>query len=190
MISHSSYRYALIAAVTTLLNGCATFFPESCEQFEERRKKTNYATEYHRDSKKEIADLKPLGKGEMAVVLNYQMRLDTERARPCSHVSIQKELTLVRRSNSGIIIEETREFFAEDGTRIAVKNEVLTTQLNQTGRYTASVPLPIPKSAPAGKYRLTSTLTLKTKGATKATTLAKTAVNFEVASQNPPQKKK
>ncbi len=176
------YRPALFVGVTILLTGCATLFPESCEQFEERRKQSNYATEYRLDGgNNQTADVKSLGKGEMAAARTYQLRLDTERARPCSHVKIQKELVLIRRDNPSVILEETREFFAENGARIAVKSEVLTDQLRQSGRYTASVPLPIPKTAPAGKYRLTSTLTLKMKGSTKVVTLAKAAASFQVA---------
>ena len=175
------YRPALLVGIAVLLTSCATLFPESCEQFEERRKQTNYATEYRLDSSSnQTADVKALGKGELAAARTYRLRLDTERARPCSHVKIQKELVLVRRDNLGMTFEETREFFAENGTRIAVKNEVLTDQLRQSGRYLASVPLPIPKTSPPGKYRLTSTLTLKIKGSTKTVTLAKATASFQV----------
>lgn len=176
------HRSALLVSGAVLFTSCATLFPESCEQFEERRKQTNYATEYRLESSvNRTADVKALGKGELAAARAYKLRLDTERPRPCSHLKIQKEFILVRRDNLGLTFEETREFFAENGTRIAVKNEVLTDQLRQSGRYIASVPLPIPKNSPPGKYRLTSTLTLKMKGSTKAITLAKAAATFQVS---------
>ncbi len=182
MKTFRTYQPALLAAISMLIAGCASLFPESCEQFDESRKTTNYATEYRLENRKMTGDIKPLGKGEVANVLGYTMQLDTERARPCSHLKINKEITLLRRDSPGIVFEETREFFAQDGTRIAVKNEVLTEQLKKSGRYASSVPLPIPKNAPPGKYRLTSTLTLKqkVKGVVKTVTLAKAATSFEV----------
>ncbi len=175
-----NYRSALFVAAALLLGGCASLFPESCEQFEEHRKQTNYATDYTFESSKVDGDTKTLGKNDLAVAPHYQMTLGSDSVSPCTHVKIKKELVLVRRDNPNLIFEETREFFAADGTRIAVKNEVLTGQLDKSGRYAATVPLPIPKNAPPGKYRLTSTLTLKTKGSTKSSVLARTAAVFQV----------
>jgi hypothetical protein len=65
-----------------------------------------------------------------------------------------------------------------------LKHENLTSQLRQSGRYRASVPLPIPKTAPAGAYYLVSTLTLKTKDAADQV-IAKTMVSFEVIASAP-----
>jgi len=165
---------ALIAAAL-LLGGCASLVPQSCEQFESARKKADYATEYRRNEKEKVA---PLRKGPVAMATQYQLRLDTERVRPCSYVTIHKTLALARRDDAGAVLEETREFFAEDGSRIAVKQENLTSQLKQGGHYNASVQLPIPKNAPAGAYHLISTLTLKIRG--ESHVLAKTGASFEV----------
>lgn len=164
------------ANLVLLLSGCVTTAPESCEQFEARRKQTNYATDYQL----QVGDaVKPPEKGEAAVVRLYQLRVTTERARPCTHVQLSKELLLARRDDNGMIFEERREFYAEDGSRIAVKTEVLKNQLGKSGRYIASTLLPIPRSAPAGKYRLVSTLSMKTKD--KTVTLTRSSVSFEVA---------
>jgi hypothetical protein len=166
----------LLAALALLLGGCAVVpRPQSCEQFDDARKQTDYTTGYRRDDKEAV---KPLLKGAAAMVLQYRLRLDPERTSPCSHVTIHKELLLARRTDAAVVLEETREFFAEDGARIAVKQENLSNQLRQSGRYRASVPLPIPKGAPAGAYHLVSTLTLKNKNETVV--LAKTAVSFNV----------
>jgi hypothetical protein len=176
-------RPILFAGIAVFLSGCTTIsdmFADSCEQFEQRRKQTNYATDYQLESAKLPANVKPLAKNDMAAARSYQLSLNTERPRPCSYVKINKELVLVRRDNPGVIFEETREFFAADGTRIAVKTETLTEQLRQSGRYAASVPLPIPKNTPSGKYRLVSTLTLKFRGAAKPVALATAAASFEV----------
>ncbi len=176
----SMCRCALLAVIAIVLSGCASLFPESCEQFEERRKTTNYATEYSFESSKLNDDARALGKNELAVVPRYQMTLTSDSIPPCSHVKIKKELVLVRRDNVDVVFEEKREFFAEDGTRIAVKSEVLTKQLDKSGRYAAVVPLPIPTNAPPGKYRLTSTLTLKTKNNAKALVLGHSTAVFQV----------
>jgi hypothetical protein len=175
----NALRLTLLAAALAL-GGCVTLPRESCEQFESARKSTNYATEYNRDARQA---LKPLRAGT-AMAVDYRLQLDRARVAPCSHVMIRKELTLLRRDEAGAVLEETREFFAEDGTRIAVKQENLTGQLRESGRYTASVPLPIPKKAPSGAYYLVSTLTLKPKTGA-AQVLAKTAASFEVVADSP-----
>jgi hypothetical protein len=171
-------RHAALGAIAMLLSGCATLFPETCEQFEENRKTANYNTEYKFENAR-LDNAKPLGRNEMATAPRYQMRLDSENVRPCSHAKIKKQLTLVRRDNADLIFEETREFFTAGGKRIAQRTETLTT-LDKSGRYTATVPLPIPKNAPAGKYHLTSILTVKTKHNPKPIVLARSTATFTV----------
>lgn len=169
------FRFPFLILVTTLLGGCAALRPQTCEQFDAKRKQTNYATEYRRDNS---VGVKPISKGT-ALAVEYELRADTSQARPCSHVMIRKDLTLARRDDGSGTIEETWEFYAEDGTRITIKNENLTNQLRQSGRYIASVPLPIPRGAPPGKYYVISTLVARARGA-DAHVLAKTSTNFEV----------
>jgi hypothetical protein len=169
------FRLSTFTVIAILLGGCALFRPPTtCDQFDATRKKTNYATEYRRDGN---ASVKPLNRGQ-AIAVEYDVQVGTSRARPCSHVTIRKELTLARRADIAFTIEEAWEFYAEDGTRITIKQENLTNQLRQSGRYTASVPLPIPRSAPPGKYYLVSTLTAKSKAGSE--TLAKTSTSFDV----------
>jgi hypothetical protein len=170
----SSYFRILPGILIVLIAGCASFRPQTCEQFDAKRKQTNYATEYRRDAG---ANVKPLYKGA-ALAVEYDLSVDTDRAYPCSHVMIRKELTLTRRQDAGGAIDEIWEFYAEDGTRITIKNENLNSQLRQSGRYVASVPLPIPRGAPPGRYYVISTLTLRTRGDTHV--LAKTSASFDV----------
>jgi hypothetical protein len=184
------FRLAVLIGLTLVVQGCASLRQESCEQFEERRKQTNYATQYTFEGTKVSAEAKPLGKNDLAVAPRYEMTLDNDHPRPCSHVKLRKELTLMRRDNADLIFEETREFFTNDGKRIAEKKEVLTGQLDRSGRYSAFVPLPIPKNAPAGKYRVVSTLVLKTKGSTKTQLLGRTAAVLEVTPPTPSKPKK
>jgi hypothetical protein len=179
-VAHPTCRSALLALFALLSSGCAALVPETCEQFEERRKQTNYATEYAFEGTNVSSNSRALAKNELAAAPLYQMKLDTDNTRPCSHVKIRKEIALIRRDNTDLIFEETREFFTENGTRIAQKKEVLTGQLNKSGHYSAVVPLPIPRNAPPGKYRLTSTLMLRTRNDPKPKMLARTTASFQV----------
>ena len=165
-----------IASVVVLLSGCTTFGPPpSCEQFDAQSKKTNYATQYNLKGN----DTTSLQKNELAKTATYEITLDSEKVWPCSHVAIKKDLTLARSDNKNLIFEETREFFAANGARIVAKNETLTEQLKKSGRYQATILLPIPKGAPPGKYRIVSTLNVKTPGKA-ATVIGKSSATFEV----------
>ncbi|HKQ29736.1 MAG TPA: hypothetical protein VJS66_00480, partial [Burkholderiales bacterium] len=154
-----SWFYFAVLTVALSLGGCTAIRPQTCEQFDAKRKQTNYATEYRPNGN---AGIKPLSKGQ-AIAVDYELRVDTSHARPCTHVTISKELTLARRADIAFTIEEAWEFYTEDGTRITSKQENLTQQLRWSGRYTASVPLPIPRGAPPGKYYLVSTLIARSK---------------------------
>jgi hypothetical protein len=168
-------RFCTLIVLAALLGGCAVLKPQTCDQFDAKRRQTSYATEYRRDARTAV---KPLHKGHAALAVEYNISVDADSVRTCTHVNVRKELTLARREEAGIVIEEASEFYAEDGTRITVKNENLTNQLRESGRYTASVPLPIPRGAPPGRYYLVSTLLLKSKG--EAFVLAKTSAYFTV----------
>jgi len=173
------YRSTLLAAMAVLLAACAMLRPQRCEQFEAGRNQ-NTDTHYVLETVALDGYVRTLGNEDMAIVPRYRLKLDTASAQPCSHINIRKELVLLRRDNPDMVFEESREFFAEDGTRIAVKNEVLTAQLGRSGRYAAVVPLPIPRNAPLGKYRIASTLTIRTRDNKQAQTLARSQVMFRV----------
>jgi len=178
------YRLTVLAAMTALLAACATLVPERCEQFETGRNETNTNTRYTIEAAALGDYSRTLGNEDMAIVPRYRLKLDTASAQPCSHINIRKELVLLRRDNPDLVFEESREFFAEDGTRIAVKNEALTAQLGRSGRYAAVVPLPIPRNAPLGKYRIASTLTIRTRDNKRTQTLARSQVMFRVVAMS------
>jgi hypothetical protein len=174
----------LLAWLTT---GCTTLyqdlFPETCEQFEARRQDMNYATQYRyseSDTQASAQNFKPLPKQENALARIYKIRFDAKTTRPCTHLTLHKDLYLQRKISLDLRLEEIRDFFAEDGTLITSKREVLSNQLRTTGYYTASVPLPVPKSAPPGKYRVVSRLVAKAKGARQGIVLARASASFQV----------
>ena len=76
--------------------------------------------------------------------------------------------------------EEIREFYAGDGTLIATKREIMSKQLSASGYYVATVPLPIPRLAPMGKYTVVSKLMVRTAGDRQGTLLAKASAGFRV----------
>jgi hypothetical protein len=183
------FRCCIFVAAGALLAGCASLFAPNCQKFEQSRKDTDYATHYafsDSDSKKKAAEFKSLGKAPAAAPL-YRIRLNTADVQPCTHLKLTKELFVQRNPGHGDVIEETREFFSGGGKLIATKKEVITDQLPATGYYSTTVPLPIPESAPPGKYRLASRLTIKPKGnAREMLVLARASADFSIA----PLKKK
>ncbi len=166
-----------------LVSGCASVYQPSCAQFDETRKETDYSTQYRineTDTKKSTSQYKPLAKRTPAAVHVYNLQLSKTTIEPCNHLMLHKEIFLQRTSKTTLVLEESREFYAADGTLIAKKNEDISSQLRTGGYYVADVPLPIPESAPPGKYRIVSKLLLKTKKNKSATVLAKTSTTFQV----------
>jgi hypothetical protein len=176
-------RIATIATLALTLGGCAALVPQhDCAQFEQQRKTTDYGTRYTADNTETQRLAKkypPLAKTRLAAAPLYRLDVDAHTLRPCTHLQLSKELYL-QRANADVVIEETREFYAEDGTRIATKTETLTAQLRQTGFYNATVALPIPASAPGGRYRVVSKLMVRAKPAAAPQLLAEAETRFEV----------
>lgn len=113
-----------------------------------------------------------------AVVRWYTLRLNRSTTHACEHLYLIKDLYL-QRSRETLTLEEQREFYTAHGQLIATKRENVTDQLSKTGYYTASVPLPIPRGAPAGTYRVVSRL-IATLPKGRAQTLATTTAEFRV----------
>ncbi len=159
--------------------------PSACAAFEASRKTTRYTTVYRlaaSDSDSAARNFKPLPAGENARARHYTLRFDRDEVSPCNHLLMRKELYLQRIPKTALGFQETREFFAGDGTLIAVKNETLDNQLPATGYYVATVPLPIPANAPAGNYRVVTKLVMQNTNG-KAQLLATTSANFVVTAR-------
>lgn len=166
-----------------LASGCASLTQETCTRFEERTKEVDYATQYRNsdtDLEASIRRFKPLPKNTSAVARLYTLRLDTTTISPCHHVVLHKELYLLRVARQGVEFEEIREFYAGDGTLIATKRETMSKQLSASGYYVATVPLPIPRLAPMGKYLVVSKLVVRTAENRQGTLLAKASAGFQV----------
>lgn len=131
------------------------------------------------DTRLAAKNFTPLKTSEAIVARWYTLRGNRSVIRPCDYLYLTKDLYLLRQSNVSATLYEHREFYAADGRLIATKREDVTPQLRNTGFYTASVPLPIPKEAPAGSYRIVTKLTAKTPDTTERT-LATTTMEFRV----------
>jgi len=175
---------AALAGMCLAVSGCATFHEDTCAQFEERRKETDYDTQYRfseSDSETAAHNFKPMPRSAGAVVRLYKMHIDQPRIKPCHDLTIRKEVYLQRTAGTNMVLEEVREFYTAHGSLIASKTEILSNQLRTSGYYFGDTPLPIPQNAPSGRYRIVSKLVMKTKNDKSRTVLlARTSASFQV----------
>lgn len=160
-------------------------FAPDCEQFNQVSKEIDYDThyrfaEFETRGVHEYYDSLP--KPNHAAARLYKIELSDERTQVCDHVQIRKDLYLERRPSKALVIEQIREFYTDSGRLIATKRENVTADLTRSGYFIATVPLPIPKAAPPGKYRIVSKLVLRTKRGARAKVLAQATTAFEVVS--------
>lgn len=178
------YRFILAWLCLIGLAGCVTVDPSVCGRFDQARQSLRYDTHYRYsdvDTRQARKSFKPQRNTQPAAVRWYIVRVNTTETQPCEHLYLYKELYLQRQAGGDdIIIEETREFFTANGKRVATRKENVTLQLRSSGYYHATVPLPIPETAPAGTYKVVSRLTSRKNGG-KETVLASASTEFRVA---------
>jgi len=185
---------AIAVGAALALAGCAVLdrFGDECSRYESRTKSARYNTLYKPAPKPADAKAdprakpeRPLPKGVVAQVTVYKMAFDGDKIKPCSDLSIRKEIVLQRTAQPDLVLREIREFYARDGTLIATNAEDISEQLAASGVYQAVTPLPIPRSAPPGKYRIVSRLMVETKTMKKPIQLAKVEGVFHVVPSPP-----
>ena len=180
--------HAALIGIMLVMSGCATFRKETCAQFEQRRKQTDYTTEYRfsePDSEAASHNFKPMPRNAGAVVRLYKMRVDPREIKPCHDLTLRQEIYLQRATGFNMTLEEVREFYASNGALITSKTETLSDQLRTSGYYFGETPLPIPQHAPPGKYRVVSKLLMKMKNRNSRTVLlARTSASFQVLALN------
>lgn len=173
----------LLIFVVLALPGCVTVFAPDCARFKQEEKATNYETRYRyseHDTATEEVNYRALPKPRRAAARLYKVRLSDDRISVCSHLDIHKNLYIERNAKRGMVLEQIREFYTNGGQLIAAKREDVTAQLARSGHYYASVPLPIPEGAPAGKYRIVSKLVVRSKRGAREEILARATAAFEV----------
>ncbi len=193
---HATFPLVVIG-MALILSGCAglealDLFGDECSRYESRTKSARYNTHYKpaprpADTKTDarIKPDKPLPRGVLAQVPVYKMAFDGDKIKPCSDLSIRKEIVVQRGDQPDLIFKEIREFYAQDGTLITTNAEDISAQIAASGTYQAVTPLPIPRSAPPGKYRIVSRLTVEAKTGKKPLSLAKVEGVFYVVPPAP-----
>lgn len=176
-------RLGFALVVLAFLAGCATVVdPDVCARFDAARAATSYDTVYRyseEDTRNAARHFRPLARKTPVAVRWYTLRLSSDEVPRCEHLYLYKDLYL-ERDTGAIEIEEQREFYTAAGKLVASKKERLTGQLRRGGYYAASVPLPIPEAAPAGRYRVITRLVWRVPGG-KDQTLATASAEFRVA---------
>lgn len=175
------HRLIVLSTCLSWLSGCAGLSDYACTLQESRAQSSDLAT-YYRYNAPPDGDTQ-LPKGTPVKATHYTVAFNVERIEPCTTLSIIKEITLLRGSDNTILIKETREFYAEDGTLITSLSEDLTHQFGRSGQYTAVTPLPIPRAAPAGRYRIISRLTLERRGEKRVQLLSAAEASFSIISR-------
>ena len=164
-----SFRIALLAALAAALVACAA--PPPVVNCNARPEGTPYSA---------VETETPPPKGARTAVQSYRWTAQSQKLGPCGVLAIKKELTVTREANARSAIKEIREFYADDGTLIVKHVEDVSKQVTRSGEYRGSLALPIPQTAPPGRYRIVSRLMLEPAGDKPATTLAQTSTLFQV----------
>ena len=152
-------RPILLALIAVLLGGCASMEEYSCDMHEQQTRGEKPVTTYR------LVEMKPgqaaariLPAGSVAQAPTYTMSFKPGFTKPCTTLSLYKNVVVYRSNDADVVLNEVREFYAEDGTLIATNTQDITTQVKTSGTYIATTPLPVPKSAPPGKYKIVSKL--------------------------------
>jgi len=155
--------------LTAMLGGCASINDFSCDMHETQTRGTKPVTTYSlTDLKSGETALRALPAGSIAQVPTYKIRFKPGFTRPCTTLTLHKDVVIQRSDEATLTLNEIREFYAEDGTLIATSTQDVSEQIKKSGVYIATTPLPIPKSAPPGKYRIVSKLLFEKRGDRRA----------------------
>lgn len=152
-------RSLTVATVLLLLGGCAGLEERACDQREIENKGVKPVTTY-RLTRLPPGQAEPrnLPAGSVPLVSTYRLTIKPGFTKPCSAAVLHKDVVIQRGPGDDLTLNEIREFYAEDGTLITSNAQDVTAQIKQSGNYVATTPLPIPKKAPPGKYRIVSRL--------------------------------
>jgi hypothetical protein len=151
-----------VIILTGLLGGCAGMDGFSCDMHETRARGTKPITTYTLTGSRtgETA----LRAGSIAQVPIYKLTFKPGYTKPCTTLTLHKDVVIQRSDEATVTLNEIREFYAEDGTLIATYTQDISAQVRKSGTYVATTPLPIPKSAPPGKYKIINKLLFERRG--------------------------
>jgi len=164
-------RPAALCAIflTALLGGCANMDQFGCDTHESQTRGTKPVTTYALAGPKtgDIAS-RALPSGSIAQAPTYKLSFKPGFTKPCTNLTLHKNVVIQRSDETTVILNEIREFYAEDGTLITTSTQDISDQVKKSGTYTATTVLPIPKSAPPGKYKIVCKLLYERRGDRRA----------------------
>lgn len=173
-------RFApFVTVLTVLLGGCASMDNFSCDMHEQSARGAKPITTYTPvEPKPNAAAPYTLPAGSNAQVSTYKLTFRPSFTKPCTSISLRKDVVIQRSDDAQVVLNEIREFYAEDGTLIATATQDVSAQIKKSGAYLAVTPLPIPKSAPPGKYKIVSKLMFERHGDRRPAALIARAEGF------------
>jgi hypothetical protein len=183
-------RVRMLLLVSTLLAplaGCVTTTDRerACEMHEQQMRETKPITTYR------VVNLKPgqaapraLPAGSLPQAPTYHLTFKPGFTKPCTTITLHKDVVILRSNDNNVTLSEVREFYAEDGTLITTTTQNISDQVKRSGTYLATTPLPIPRNAPPGKYKIVSKLLAERRGDRRPTPVARAEGFFYII---PPQ---
>jgi hypothetical protein len=173
-------RSALLTILlAALLGGCAGMNEFSCDMHETQARGTKPVTTYTPAATKAgEAAFRALPAGSVTQVPTYKLTFKPGFTKPCSTLTLHKDVVILRSNDVNVALNEVREFYAEDGTLIATATQDISEQVKASGSYVATTPLPIPKSAPPGKYKIVNKLLYERHGDRRPATQIARAEGF------------
>jgi len=158
-------RSTTVVLALLVLGGCARLREASCVRHEESMRNTKPTTTYQALAT-EAGKPAPrsLPAGSVPQVTRYTVRFRPGYTEACNTITLYKDVSILRSATNDTILNEIREFYAEDGTLIASNTQDIPPQVQGSGNYLATTPLPIPRAAPHGKYKIVSKLLYERRG--------------------------
>jgi len=158
--------------LSVLLGGCASMSNFSCDMHESRTRGVKPVTTYTLTETPQSGSTMPtLPAGSVTQAPVYKISFRPGFTKPCTTLVLHKDVVIHRSGEPGLILNEIREFYAENGTLITTATQDISDQVKKSGQYVATTPLPIPKTAPPGKYKIVSRLMYERHGKRKAPVL-------------------
>lgn len=177
---------ALLVFFAAMLGGCASISEFSCDMHESQTRGIKPVTTYALNAPKGDETVRrALPTGSIAQVPVYKLTFKPGFTKPCTTLTLHKDVVIQRSDETNVTLNEIREFYAEDGTLITSSTQDISDQVKKSGTYVATTPLPIPKSAPPGKYKIVNKLMFERRGERRApVTIARAEGYFYII---PPQ---
>jgi len=174
------HRFApFMTVLTVLLGGCASMDDFRCDMHEQSVRGTKPITSYTpAEPKPNAAAPYTMPSGSNAQVSTYKLTFRPGFTKPCSSITLHKDVVIQRSDDAQVVLNEVREFYAEDGTLIATVTQDVSAQVKKSGAYIAVTSLPIPKSAPPGKYKIVNKLLFERRGDRRPAALIARAEGF------------